>query len=521
MYKITNDGIITTMETIIEKVKEEKIDKDIMALAGQILIDGGLVAFPTETVYGLGANALDEEAAKKTYAAKGRPSDNPLIVHIAEREALDKIIVNKPEKTDILIRNFWPGPLTMIFEKSEIVPYGITGGLETVAVRMPDNEIARELILAGGGYVSAPSANTSGRPSPTTAAHVADDLCGKINMILDGGAVEIGVESTILDMTVDPPMILRPGAITREMLEETIGEVTVDQAIIRDDSGQVPKAPGMKYRHYAPKAQLLIIEGYLEDEVKAIKQIAYEQIRLGYKVGIIASEETIDDYTVGNIKCIGSRTDESSVARNLYAVLREFDDEEVEYIYSESFSANGIGNAIMNRLLKAAGHHVISAYEITKLQRYRRILFVSNSDTGRGPMAAEIMRKQPVLQEYEIGSRGLIVLFPEPPNQKAEAIMKSHQMSLQGHEATAFGESDLDEDTLVLTMQESLKWKIIADYRNVKNVYTLSEFVGEDVEVLEPHGQPLAEYGKAYELIKRLVEELANVLNDEAKNTKQ
>ena len=212
------------------------MNMDIIDAAGQILRQGGLVAFPTETVYGLGANALDEEAARKTYAAKGRPSDNPLIVHIADLKDLYPITKGVPEKAVALAEKFWPGPLTMIFEKSEIVPHGTTGGLDTVAVRMPDDTVTLALIKAAGGYVSGPSANTSGRPSPTTAQHVLDDLDGKINMILDGGPVHIGVESTIVDMTVEPPMILRPGAVTKEMLEETVGEVSVDHTILTADS---------------------------------------------------------------------------------------------------------------------------------------------------------------------------------------------------------------------------------------------------------------------------------------------
>lgn len=327
--------------------------------AGSILKKGGLVAFPTETVYGLGANALNEEAAAKTYAAKGRPSDNPLIVHIARTEDLYQIAEHVPDKAEILAKKFWPGPLTMIFDKSAIVPYGTTGGLETVAVRMPDDEIARALILAGGGYVSGPSANTSGKPSPTTAEHVMDDLNGKIEMILDGGTVHIGVESTIVDMTVDPPMILRPGAITLEMLEREIGQVMIDQAVLDADSATPPKAPGMKYRHYAPKAELTIVEGELESVIKEIQKMAGEKESQGYRTGIIATKETVNRYSGSNIKCIGTRRDESTVAANLYGILREFDADGTDYIYSESFDTEGIGSAVMNRLLKAAGHRII------------------------------------------------------------------------------------------------------------------------------------------------------------------
>ena len=506
------------MKTVIEKIDKYQMDEQILDKAGDILKQGGLVAFPTETVYGLGANALDEEAAKKTYAAKGRPSDNPLIVHIADVKALDEIVLNVSDKARLVIEKFWPGPLTLIFEKNEKVPYGTTGGLQTVAVRMPVNEIALELIRRGGGYISAPSANASGRPSPTSAQHVADDLDGKIDMIIDGGSVDIGVESSILDMTVDPPMILRPGAITKEMLEEVIGEVAVDQAILREDSGVAPKAPGMKYRHYAPIAQLIIVEGEAEEAVKAIRQIAYEQTRLGYKVGIIATNETVDSYTTGVVKNIGTRSNENTIAKNLYKVLREFDeDREVDYIYSESFAANGIGGAVMNRLEKAAGHHTIQASNITRLQKYRRILFVSNSDCCRGPMAAEILRHEDLLQEYKTGSRGMVVLFPEPANQKAEAIMRSKQMTLASHEAKPLTEEDLDDETLVLTFEESQKWKIVSNFENVKNVHTLSEYIDDERVVQSAMGQPLQVYGSNFELLQELMEKLAEKLNEEAK----
>ena len=506
------------MKTIIEKIDRYQMDNEILEQAGEILKKGGLVAFPTETVYGLGANALNEEAAKKTYAAKGRPSDNPLIVHIADADALESIVTTVSDKAKQIIEKFWPGPLTLIFEKAECVPYGTTGGLDTVAVRMPVDEVARAVIRAGGGYISAPSANASGRPSPTSASHVADDLNEKIDMIIDGGNVDIGVESTILDMTVEPPMILRPGAITKEMLEEVLGEVTVDHALLTDDTSVAPKAPGMKYRHYAPKAQLIIVEGEPEEAAKAIKQIAYEQTRLGYRVGIIATSETADNYTTGVIKSIGTRNNENSIAKNLYKVLREFDEEDVDYIYSEAFDQDGIGNAIMNRLEKAAGHHTIQASDITRLQKYRRVLFISNEDNSRAPMAAELLRHESLIQEYKIGSRGMVVLFPEPANQKAEAIMRSHQMTLEHHEGTQFSQEDLDDDTLVLTLEEAHKWKIVADYENVKHVYTLNEYVDDDRAVLSTHGQPLVAYGENFELLRELVHKLAEKLNEEGKH---
>lgn len=506
------------MKTIIEKIDRHHMDEQVLSKAGEILKNGGLVAFPTETVYGLGANALDEDAARKTYAAKGRPSDNPLIVHITDVEDLPIVAMNISDKARQIMEHFWPGPLTLIFEKQYIVPYGTTGGLSTVAVRMPTDEIARAVIRAGGGYISAPSANTSGRPSPTSAEHVLEDFDGKIDMILDGGTVDIGLESTIVDMTVEPPMILRPGAITKEMLEEVVGEIAVDATLISEDHNQAPKAPGMKYRHYAPKAQLMIVEGEVSETIKAIRQIAYEQVRLGFKVGIIATGETAEYYTNGVVKNIGTRNNENTIAKNLYRVLREFDEEEVDYIYSESFAGDGIGEAIMNRLNKAAGHHTIQATEITRLQKYRRILFISKSDNCRGPMAAELLRHESLDQEYRIGSRGMVVLFPEPANQKAEAIMRSRQMTLSDHEATQLDVTDLDDDTLVLTFEEAQKWKIISEYENVKHVYTLGEYIDDDRMVSSSHGQPLNVYGENFELLQELIHKLAEKLNEEARN---
>lgn len=346
------------MQTIIRKIDENCIDKAIMKEAGELLKAGALVAFPTETVYGLGANALDAEASAKIYAAKGRPSDNPLIIHIADMESLTLITEEIPEAAVKLADRFWPGPLTMVMRKSDVVPYGTTGGLDTVAVRMPSHPIALELIRHGGGYIAAPSANTSGRPSPTLASHVADDMTGIIPMILDGGAVGIGIESTIVDLTDKVPTILRPGFITREMLEEVVGEVQIDKGL-EADSKTPPKAPGMKYRHYAPKAELVIVEGASEAVVAKINALVKENEEKGIRTGIIGTEETIARYPSGLVKSMGTRNDELSISSHLYGILREFDESDAEVIYSESFEEGAMGSAIMNRLLKAAGHKII------------------------------------------------------------------------------------------------------------------------------------------------------------------
>lgn len=346
------------MDTIIEKMNQQ-IDEDGIRRAGDILKNGGLVAFPTETVYGLGANALDEKAAAKIYAAKGRPSDNPLIVHIAELQDLYGIAKVVPERAKRLAAAFWPGPLTMIFRKKDNVPYGTTGGLDTVAVRIPDHKLAVCLIKAGGGYIAAPSANTSGRPSPTQASHVQDDLSGKIDMIIDGGNVGIGLESTIVDMSEDQPVILRPGYISQEMIEQVIGPVNMDRALLSEESSVIPKAPGMKYKHYAPKAALVVIEGTSLAVTDKINELIHEEILRGGQPGIIATDESRAAYRGGLIKSIGTRSDGLSISRNLYRILREFDELEVTKIYSEAFETPMMGEAIMNRLMKAAGHQII------------------------------------------------------------------------------------------------------------------------------------------------------------------
>ena len=348
------------MNTKILQIDRNEIDEDKMEEAASVIRAGGLVAFPTETVYGLGADALSAEASEKIYAAKGRPSDNPLIVHIADFKDMERIAASMPLEAKLLSDAFWPGPLTMIVRKNDLVPYETTGGMDTVAIRMPSHPIALDLIRRSGRYIAAPSANTSGKPSPTLAEHVALDLDGKIPMILDGGPVGIGIESTIIDLTEEIPMILRPGYITPEMLSKVIGEVKMDPGIIASDSTKKPKAPGMKYKHYAPKADLVLVDGEEKKVVAKINALTKEAMAAGKKVGIIGTDETIDCYNQGEVVSIGTRSDEDSIARHLYSILRQFDDMDVDMIYSESFATPRIGQAIMNRLLKSAGHQVIT-----------------------------------------------------------------------------------------------------------------------------------------------------------------
>ena len=348
------------MKTEYVDLREGKDIKEGVKKAAEIIKRGGLVAFPTETVYGLGANGLDENAVPKIYEAKGRPSDNPLILHISKLDEIEDIVKEIPKSALILAEEFWPGPLTMVFKKSERIPYRTTGGLESVAIRMPSNKIARELIKAAGVPIAAPSANSSGRPSPTKAAHVIYDLDGKIDMVIDGGEVDIGIESTIVDVTGEVPVILRPGFITEKMLSEAIGRVEIDEVVksLSPDKDLKPKAPGMKYRHYAPRGKMTIYKG---SHSKVVERINEEISKLeGKKTGVLATDETKSYYRADIIISLGSREDGESIAHNLFDALRKFDDEDVEFIYSEGFDENKLGFAIMNRLHKSAGYNIIN-----------------------------------------------------------------------------------------------------------------------------------------------------------------
>ena len=373
------------MQTKLVDVKNVKDERELASRLKEpagCLKNGGLVAFPTETVYGLGADALQETAARRIYEAKGRPSDNPLIVHIARVEDMEEIAYPN-EDAYMLAQAFWPGPLTIILPKKKAVPHGTTGGLDTVAIRMPSHPAALQLIRQSGIYVAAPSANISGRPSPTRAEHVAEDMMGRIEYIVDGGAVGIGIESTIVDVSGKVPTILRPGFITKNMLEQIVGQVAIDPALEKPMEGFRPKAPGMKYTHYAPKGEMTLVERsgagegaqkslQTAEEAGTLKQIqqpvidkicalASEKRAAGFRVGIMAPRETISCYTdfADIVICVGDRKESSTVAAGLYAALRDFDAAGVDYIYAESFRGEGLSYAIMNRLLKAAGQRVI------------------------------------------------------------------------------------------------------------------------------------------------------------------
>ncbi|MCR5324170.1 MAG: threonylcarbamoyl-AMP synthase [Lachnospiraceae bacterium] len=354
------------MDTIIKKIDADNVNPSDLKEAAEILNRGGLVAFPTETVYGLGGDARNPEASAKIYAAKGRPSDNPLIVHIADTDDLSKVCATGPaaeimNRAYALARRFWPGPLTMILPKGDLIPKQTTGGLDTVAVRFPSHPVAQALIKAAGLPVAAPSANLSGRPSTTKAEHVIEDLSGRVDMIIDGGSSDIGLESTIVDLTSETPLILRPGFISIDDLRDVLPDVEYDRAIIsRTANPDIrPKAPGMKYRHYAPKGELTIFEGSADAVVSAINRVLAEKKKEGHSVGVLASEEFAGNYICDNIKILGSRSREDEIAAHLFDALRGFDADGTEFIFGECFTDAGIGTAIMNRLIKAAGYHIV------------------------------------------------------------------------------------------------------------------------------------------------------------------
>ncbi len=348
------------MKTRLIKISTENPEPQLVEAAARILREGGLVAFPTETVYGLGGNGLDSEACKKIYIAKGRPSDNPLILHISQISELRPIVWEIPPSAQKLMDAFWPGPLTLIFPKSDIVPMAATGGLDTVAVRFPSHPVAMAIIRQSGLPIAGPSANSSGKPSPTRASHVEFDLSGKIDMIVDGGAAEWGLESTIVDVSGEVPVILRPGAITKEMMEAVVDRILIDPAILSKPSADLrPKAPGMKYTHYSPVAKVTLVRGDREGVIRKVNELCEADKAQGKKTGVMATEATKERYHADVVLSLGNRDKLEEIGANLFNHLRKFDFLGVDTVYSEVFPEEGEGLAIMNRLNKAAGYCLI------------------------------------------------------------------------------------------------------------------------------------------------------------------
>lgn len=349
--------------TLWIKVDSKKPQIDAIQIAAEIIRKGGLVAFPTETVYGLGANALDANSVAKIFKAKERPTDNPVIVHIASRKDMRRLAMSVPHKAKKLATRFWPGPLTLILKRSSLVPDVTAAGLDTVGIRMPNNKIALALIRESGVPIAAPSANRAGKPSPTTAQHVIEDLAGRIDVVLDGGQTRVGVESTVIDMTKRIPQILRPGGTPFEELKAALGKVTLHSATLskKHVAALRARAPGMKHRHYAPKAEMILVEGNPDKIVKRVKELTALSMADGKKVGILATDESISNYDGDVLRSLGSRSNMAQVARNLFKLLREFDEERVDIIIAEGVPSRGLGLAVMNRLRRAASFNVLKA----------------------------------------------------------------------------------------------------------------------------------------------------------------
>lgn len=347
------------METKIARLEKKEDENTYLNEASEIIKKGGIVAFPTETVYGLGANAINEEAVKKIFVAKGRPQDNPLIIHVASKN-IKEYVKEIPEVAIKVMDKFWPGPITIILFKKDIIPNVTSANLDSIGVRMPDNKVAQEIIKRAGVPIAAPSANISGRPSPTDLERCVEDLNGKVDYIIGGEKCNVGVESTILDCTVDPPMVLRPGGITLEMLKEIDPRIEVDKAILQKPNNKnfKPKAPGMKYRHYAPKAPVKIIKGTKEKTIDKINEMIQNYIDEGKKVGVLSCKENSSYYNNAKVITLGSNLNQ--IAQNLFESLRDLDDEGVDVILSEAFEEKGVGLAVMNRLNKAAGFDIIT-----------------------------------------------------------------------------------------------------------------------------------------------------------------
>ncbi|MGE5327966.1 MAG: L-threonylcarbamoyladenylate synthase [Deltaproteobacteria bacterium] len=345
--------------------KIQNIEKDIknIEISAQTLKAGGTVVFPTETVYGLGANALDEKAVEKIFIAKGRPADNPLIVHIWNIKQIEEVASEIPVMLKPLAEKFWPGPLTLVVKKSKAVSEIVTAGLDTVGIRMPDNNIALQLLKFADVPVAAPSANISGSPSPTSASHVLKDLDGRVDVIIDGGDCRVGLESTVLDISGEVPIILRPGAVTFEQIKEVTGRVDTDRHINikMEESVEIPRSPGVKYKHYSPEAEVILVDGSIDKIVKEIESRAKAFLNQGKRVGIMATEQTKKLYNTGLVFSAGDRDNPETIAANLFRLLRKFDEEKVDIVFMEAIEKNGIGMAIMNRMIRAAGYNVIRA----------------------------------------------------------------------------------------------------------------------------------------------------------------
>lgn len=468
-----------------------KADSSGLLRAAEIIKEGNTVVFPTETVYGLGADATSEDAVKKIFEAKGRPSDNPLIVHIADICDVDGLVTEVPEKAKLLMEKFWPGPLTIIMKKSSIVPNSVTAGLATVGVRMPENETAREFIRLAGTPVAAPSANISGKPSPTNFKDVFLDMNGRAAGIIEGEPSRVGVESTVIDMTAEIPTVLRPGGVTIEELEDVIGKVLGGREI---KDVETPKAPGMKYRHYAPAGRVYILKGSIDEAASFIKDIE----STGKKVGVMMFDEFKEYFkeSGAEIVSLGSKEKPEDAANRLFSALREMDKCGAQVCFAPEIPEEGLWLAVRNRLYKAAADNILD------LNNLKSVLFVCTGNTCRSPMAEAIFAS--IHKGVYVSSAGLMAQDGESASDNAVFAMKEQKIDLSSHRARQITPQMIEKASLVLTMTKSHK----AALSHFSNVYTLSEFAGEDQDITDPYGGTKEDYICCSEELKSLIEKI-------------